>query len=67
MIAAGIDAIHGPFGDFRNDEGYLKHASNAPTLGAVAKWRIGPSQIALAWALPARPLNLFLEDLTVLL
>ena len=63
MIAAGIAAIDGPFGDFRNDEAYLKHA----TLDAVNNWRIEPNQIALARALPARSLNLFLEDLAVLL
>ena len=58
--AAGIDAIDGPFGDFRNDKSYLKQAtyaatpaspkkrSNAATLGAVGKWCIHPNQIPLA-------------------
>ena len=63
LIAPGIDAIDGPFGDFRNDDAYLKHATHA----AVGEWRIEPNQIALARALPARSLNLFLEDLAVLL
>ncbi len=52
MIAAcradGIDAIDGPFGDFRNDKAYMKQATWAATLGAVGKWCIHPNQIPLA-------------------
>ena len=46
--AAGIDAIDGPFGDFRNDKAYLKQATYAANLGAVGNWCIHPNQIPLA-------------------
>ncbi len=46
--AAGIDAIDGPFGDFRDGEGYRREAGWASTLGAVGKWAIHPNQIAPA-------------------
>ena len=46
--AAGIDAIDGPFGDFKNDRAYMKQATYAATLGAVGKWCIHPNQIPLA-------------------
>ena len=46
--AAGIDAIDGPFGDFKNDHAYMKQATYAATLGAVGKWCIHPNQIPLA-------------------
>jgi citrate lyase subunit beta / citryl-CoA lyase len=46
--ANGIDAIDGPFGDFRDDEGYRTEASWASALGAVGKWAIHPSQVPLA-------------------
>ena len=46
--AAGIDAIDGPFGDFKNDGAYMKQATYAATLGAVSKWCIHPNQIPLA-------------------
>ena len=46
--AAGIDAIDGPFGDFRNDKAYLKQATYAASLGAVGRWCIHPNQIPLA-------------------
>lgn len=46
--AAGIDAIDGPFGNFRDPEGYRREATWAATLGAVGKWAIHPSQIELA-------------------
>ena len=45
--AAGIDAIDGPFGDFKNDRAYMKQATYAATLGAVGKWCIHPNQIPL--------------------
>ena len=35
--AAGIDAIDGPFGDFKNGKAYMKQATYAATLGAVGK------------------------------
>ena len=46
--AAGIDAIDGPFGDFKNDKCYMKQATWAASLGAVGKWCIHPNQIPLA-------------------
>jgi citrate lyase subunit beta / citryl-CoA lyase len=44
----GIDAIDGPYGDFSDPDGYRKEARRAAMLGAVGKWAIHPSQIALA-------------------
>jgi len=46
--ANGIDAIDGPFGNFRDPEGYRREATWAATLGAVGKWAIHPDQIELA-------------------
>lgn len=46
--ANGIDAIDGPYANFRNDDGYRKEAAWASTLGMVGKWAIHPNQIALA-------------------
>ena len=43
--AAGIDAIDGPFGNFRDDERYRAQATYAASLGAVGKWCIHPAQI----------------------
>jgi citrate lyase subunit beta/citryl-CoA lyase len=43
--AAGIDAIDGPYANFRDPEGYRREAIWAATLGAVGKWAIHPSQI----------------------
>jgi len=52
MIAAaranGIDAIDGPFANFRDPDGYRREASWASSLGAVGKWCIHPSQIEIA-------------------
>jgi len=47
--AAGIDAVDGPYADFRDPEGYAEEASRALTLGCVGKWAIHPAQID--WAL----------------
>ena len=46
--ANGIDAIDGPFGNFKDPEGYRRDAIWAATMGAVGKWAIHPSQIELA-------------------
>ncbi len=46
--ANAIDAIDGPFGNFRDPDGYRREATWAATLGAVGKWAIHPSQIELA-------------------
>lgn len=46
--ANGLDAIDGPFGDFKDPDAYRTAAGWAATLGAVGKWCIHPSQIAVA-------------------
>lgn len=46
--AAGIDAVDGPFANFRNEEGFRAEAVKARSLGMVGKWAIHPSQIAPA-------------------
>ncbi len=46
--AAGLAMIDGPYAAFNNPEGYRTEALRAKTLGAVGKWAIHPSQIALA-------------------
>jgi citrate lyase subunit beta/citryl-CoA lyase len=43
--AAGIDAIDGPYADFKNPEGYREEALRSATMGFVGKWAIHPSQI----------------------
>lgn len=46
--AAGIDAIDGPFANFKDDKRYVEQATHAASLGAVGKWCIHPNQIPLA-------------------
>ncbi len=46
--ANGLDAIDGPFANFRNPDGYRRDAGWAATLGCVGKWAIHPSQIDIA-------------------
>jgi citrate lyase subunit beta/citryl-CoA lyase len=46
--ANGLDAIDGPFGMFRDPDGYREEALRATALGAVGKWCIHPDQIPLA-------------------
>jgi citrate lyase subunit beta/citryl-CoA lyase len=46
--ANGLDAIDGPFGDFRDDDGYRQEARWASALGAVGKWAIHPAQVPIA-------------------
>lgn len=43
--AAGLDAVDGPYADFRNPEGYSVEATRARSLGMVGKWAIHPSQV----------------------
>jgi citrate lyase subunit beta / citryl-CoA lyase len=43
-----LDAIDGPNANFRDLDGYRLEATWASTLGAVGKWAIHPSQIAVA-------------------
>ena len=46
--ANGLDAVDGPFADFRNAEGYREEARRAMLVGCVGKWAIHPDQIAPA-------------------
>ncbi len=46
--AYGLRPIDGPFGDFKDPEGYRLAARRAAALGVEGKWAIHPSQIALA-------------------
>lgn len=46
--AHGLRPIDGPFGDFKDPDGYLAAARRGAALGVEGKWAIHPSQIALA-------------------
>jgi citrate lyase subunit beta/citryl-CoA lyase len=46
--AYGLRAVDGPFGDFKDPEGYRAAARRGAALGIEGKWAIHPSQIALA-------------------
>ncbi len=46
--AYGLRAVDGPFGDFRDADGYRAAARRGAALGIEGKWAIHPSQIALA-------------------
>ena len=46
--AYGLRAIDGPFGDFKDPEGYMDAARRAAALGCEGKWAIHPSQIEMA-------------------
>jgi citrate lyase subunit beta/citryl-CoA lyase len=46
--AVGIDAVDGPYGNFKDESGYREEARRARSLGMVGKWAIHPSQIAPA-------------------
>ena len=46
--AYGLRPIDGPFGDFKDPEGYKLGAKRAAALGCEGKWAIHPSQVALA-------------------
>jgi citrate lyase subunit beta / citryl-CoA lyase len=46
--AHGLDAIDGPFANFKDPDGYRREATWAAMLGAVGKWAIHPSQIEIA-------------------
>lgn len=43
--AAGIDAVDGPFANFKNEAAYRVECTRALTLGMVGKWAIHPAQI----------------------
>ena len=46
--AYGLRPIDGPFGDFKDPDGYILGAKRAAALGYEGKWAIHPSQIDLA-------------------
>jgi citrate lyase subunit beta/citryl-CoA lyase len=46
--ANGLDAIDGPYPNYRDADGYRRDATWGATLGCVGKWCIHPSQIAIA-------------------
>ena len=46
--AAGIDAVDGPYIDFKNPDGYRRECIRSHTLGFVGKWAIHPTQIDIA-------------------
>jgi citrate lyase subunit beta/citryl-CoA lyase len=46
--AAGLDAVDGPFVDFKNNAAYRVECQRALTLGMVGKWAIHPAQIGPA-------------------
>lgn len=43
--AAGIDAVDGPFANFKDEAAYRVECTRALTLGMVGKWAIHPAQI----------------------
>jgi len=46
--AAGLDAVDGPYANFKNEDGYRSEAVRARSLGMVGKWAIHPAQIEAA-------------------
>lgn len=46
--AYGLRAIDGPFGDFKDPDGFRAAAKRAAALGCEGKWAIHPTQIELA-------------------
>ena len=46
--AAGIDAVDGPFANFKDDEAYRTECARSLSLGMVGKWAIHPAQIQTA-------------------
>ena len=46
--AAGLDAVDGPFVDFKNEAAYRIECQRSLSLGMVGKWAIHPSQIDTA-------------------
>ena len=46
--ASGIDAVDGPFGNFRDPDSYEREATRAMVLGCVGKWAIHPAQVEIA-------------------
>jgi len=48
--ANGIDAVDGPYADFRNPDAYREECRRAMILGMVGKWAIHPNQVEVAQA-----------------
>ncbi len=46
--ANGLDAVDGPFPNFKDPQGYRQEATWASTMGCAGKWAIHPSQIEIA-------------------
>jgi citrate lyase subunit beta / citryl-CoA lyase len=46
--AAGLQMVDGPYAAFNNPDGYRVECQRSRVLGAVGKWAIHPSQIAIA-------------------
>jgi citrate lyase subunit beta/citryl-CoA lyase len=46
--ANGLDAIDGPFGEFRDTSAYRTQAEWSADLGAAGKWAIHPNQVGVA-------------------
>jgi citrate lyase subunit beta/citryl-CoA lyase len=46
--AYGLDAIDGPYPNYRDADGYQQEATWGSTLGCAGKWCIHPDQIAIA-------------------
>jgi malyl-CoA/(S)-citramalyl-CoA lyase len=46
--ASGLRPIDGPYGDFKDADGFIAAARRAAVLGFEGKWAIHPAQIALA-------------------
>ena len=44
----GLDAIDGPFPDYRDGDAYRTEATQGSTLGCVGKWAIHPDQVPIA-------------------
>lgn len=46
--ANGIDAVDGPYADFRSPDAYREECRRAMILGMVGKWAIHPNQVEIA-------------------
>ncbi|MYB34143.1 MAG: CoA ester lyase [Gammaproteobacteria bacterium] len=46
--AYGLRAVDGPYGDFRNPQGFIDAATGAAAMGYDGKWAIHPDQVMLA-------------------
>jgi citrate lyase subunit beta/citryl-CoA lyase len=46
--SAGVDAIDGPFANFRDRDGYRTEAIRAALIGFAGKWALHPDQVSVA-------------------